>query len=112
MDGKCSRGGLALLCPVVVLLIGCSGAEWRATVASPVRGPAISLPVVASENVAIDGFPSDAEVPNDLRAWHYSPKMVPLLVDLHGTVADQSRLSKGMMRKMVVIVASRNGCRY
>jgi len=101
-----------MACAVFGLSMHCGGAERRVAALRPTPGPALSLPEISSQEVAIPGFPPDAEVPNDLRAWHFAPKMVPALLELQGAVADESRLSKGMMRKMVVIVASRNGCRY
>lgn len=91
--------------------IGCCPST-RAPTRTAVDGPALPLPEVSHDELALPGYPPDRPIANSVRAWHYNTKMVPLMSELGDAVADETSFSKAMMLKLVAVVASRNGCRY
>lgn len=102
------------LCAISVAMCGCMGccSSGRATTRTAIDGPALPLPEISHDELALPGYPPDRPIANSIRAWHYNAKMVPLLSELGDAVADEVSFSKAMMLKLVAVVASRNGCRY
>lgn len=76
-----------------------------------VPGANLPLPVVTSDNAQGKGLAKGRVATNSFRAWHYRPNAVLPLQNLMSAVYD-STLKPPIPTEIVVVVASRIGCKF